>query len=143
MPTVTTLDVTGAASELRIVLAQLLRRLRAETTLPVPQATVLSRLERDGPSTASELAAHERMRPQSMAYTVAELERAGLVTRSSDPDDGRRRLVALTARGRDALLAERSRREGWIAEAIEQELTPAEQRTLVEAVALLERLVRL
>ena len=85
--------MTRAASELRIVLGQLVRRLRAQNTLPISQGTVLARLEQDGAQTTSTLAAVERMRPQSMAQTVRELETAGLVTRHPDPGDRRRVLV--------------------------------------------------
>ena len=62
-------ELTGSASELRIVLGQLVRRLRAEHRFPISQATVLSRLDREGAATTSALAAAERVRPQSMAHT--------------------------------------------------------------------------
>ena len=132
-----------AASELRIVLGQLVRRLRAQNTLPISQGTVLARLEQDGAQTTSTLAAVERMRPQSMAQTVRELETAGLVTRHPDPGDRRRVLVEATAQGRQALEDDRTRREGWIAEAISQHLSQQEQKTLIRAVELLQRLTRL
>jgi DNA-binding MarR family transcriptional regulator len=137
-----TSDVTRAASELRNVLGRLVRRLRVENTLPITQGTVLARLERDGPQTTSALAAAERMRPQSMAQTVKELEAGGLVVRRPDARDRRRLLVELTGRGRRALTSDRTRREGWLAETIARQLTPAEQQTLVRAIALLERLAR-
>ena len=78
-------QVVKGASELRLVLGQLVRRLRAEYAFPVAQASVLSRLDREGPQTASALATAERVRPQSMAQTLAELETAGLIERRPDP----------------------------------------------------------
>ena len=57
-------EIVGSASELRIVLGQLVRRLRREYSFPVAQASVLSRLDREGAQTTSELAAAERVRPQ-------------------------------------------------------------------------------
>ena len=95
-------QVVKGASELRLVLGQLVRRLRAEYSFPVAQASVLSRLDREGPQTASALAAAEHVRPQSMAQTLAELETAGLIERRPDPGDGRRSQIELTAEGRDA-----------------------------------------
>ena len=135
--------VTQAASELRIVLGQLVRRLRAQNTLPVSQATVLARLEQEGAQTASDLATAERMRPQSMAHTIKELETAALVTRRGDPRDGRRRLIELTEGGRHALTTDRTRRESWLANAISTDLTEDEQVTLIRAVELLQRLAKL
>jgi DNA-binding MarR family transcriptional regulator len=140
-PTVTRpAQIAGAASELRLVLGQLVRRLRREYTFPVAQATVLSRLDREGAQTTSALAAAERVRPQSMAQTIAELAAEALVTRRPDPADGRQILIELTGEGRDRLHEERRRREGWLAEAIAAELTAEEQQVLIAAVPLLRRL---
>ena len=135
----TTREVTRAASDLRVVLGQLVRRLRAEHTLPISHGTVLGRLDRGGPATTSALAAAERVRPQSMAQTLAELEADGLVDRTADPTDGRRILIGLTPEGRAVLAAERRRREGWLAQAI-GDLDADEQALLVRAVAVLRRL---
>jgi DNA-binding MarR family transcriptional regulator len=133
-------EVASAAGELRLVLGQLLRRLRAEYSFPVAQASVLSRLDREGAQTTSALAAAERVRPQSMAQTLAELETAGLIGRRPDPADGRRVLIELTPGGRERVLEARGRREDWLAAAIADELEPAEQQTLLAAVPLLRRL---
>jgi DNA-binding MarR family transcriptional regulator len=127
------------ASELRVVLGHLIRRLRTEHRFPFSQATVLGRLDREGPRSVSELAAAERIRPQSMAQTVGELEAEGLVQRRPDPHDRRRALVALTPRGAAALAADRRQREGWLARAIEL-LAPEEQALLRDAAELLRRL---
>jgi len=135
-----TAQVATAASELRLVLGQLIRRLRAEYSFPVAQASVLSRLDREGTQTTSGLAAAERVRPQSMAQTLAELETAGLIGRRPDPADGRRVLIELTTLGRERVLEARGQREDWLAAAITNELDPEEQRTLLAAVPLLRRL---
>jgi DNA-binding MarR family transcriptional regulator len=128
------------ASELRIGLGRLIRRLRAENTLSISQGTVLARLDRDGPQTASALALAENVRPQSMAQTVADLQAAGLVNRRPHPFDRRQILIELTEAGEQELSDERRRREGWLAVAIATELTAEEQRTLAEAVPLLTRI---
>ena len=135
-------QVVKGAGELRLVLGQLVRRLRAEYSFPVAQATVLSRLDREGPQTASALAAAERVRPQSMAQTLAELEAAGLIERRPDPGDRRSSQIELTKEGRDRVLEGRGRREDWLAAAIAAELSPEEQRTLLAAIPLLQRLTQ-
>ena len=129
------------ASELRVVIGQLVRRLRAEHRFPLTHGSVLGRLDREGPQSVSDLAAKERVRPQSMAQTVADLEEAGYVERHPDPTDGRRALVELTQTGRTTLADDRRQREGWLAETIDERLSADEQRVLGEAVGLLRRLV--
>lgn len=138
MPTKT--DPAHVASDLRVVLGQLIRRLRAENRFPLSQVAVLGRLDRCGPKSVSDLALAERVRPQSMAQTVADLETDGFVTRRPDPDDRRRALVELTDEGLTRLQADRAARDGWLARAIADKLSPADQDTLENAVELLRRL---
>ena len=129
------------AHEFRETLGRVIRRLRAEGGQPpVGQMAVLGRLDREGPASTSDLAAAERMRPQSMAQTVRDLESAGLVSRRPDPDDGRRALVELTPAGLERLHTTRARREGWLAELFEREFTAAERETLRDALPLLRRI---
>jgi DNA-binding MarR family transcriptional regulator len=133
-------DVSRVASELRVVLGRLVRRLRAEHRFSLAHAAVLGRLDRDGASSTSDLAAAERVRPQSMAQTVGELEADGLISRRPDPADGRRALLELTGLGRQTLEADRSRREGWLIQALAEGFSEQEQQALAKAVALLTRL---
>ena len=139
----TTVDFSLLASELRVVLGQLMRRLRAEHSFSLTQGAVLGRLDRDGPLGTVELAAAERVRPQSMGQTLAELEAQGLVVRRPHETDRRRTLIDLTDDGRRVLAEDRKRRIGWLAEAIDRELSAEEQETLDRAVALLARLAEL
>ncbi len=132
-------DTALTASDLRVVIGQLVRRLRAEHSFPLSHGAVLGRLDREGAQSVSDLALAERVRPQSMAQTVADLEGDGFVQRRPDPADGRRAIVELTEQGRTTLGADRRHREGWLARAI-GELSPEEQAVLREAVPLLRRL---
>jgi DNA-binding MarR family transcriptional regulator len=137
--TAPTADPASIASELRVVLGQLIRRLRSEHRFGLSHGAVLGRLDREGPRTVSELATAERVRPQSMAQTVSELEAESLVRRSPDPGDRRRALVALTDEGFDALETDRRQREGWLAQAITL-LSAPDQELLGQATELLRRL---
>jgi DNA-binding MarR family transcriptional regulator len=134
------IDTPLLASDLRVVLGQLIRRLRAEHRFPFAQGSVLGRLDREGARSVSDLALAERVRPQSMAQTVADLEADGMVSRRPDPDDKRRALVELTEQGRAALREDRRRREGWLAQAIADDLSHEEQLVLRQAAGLLRRL---
>ena len=134
-------DIAGTAADLRLVLGRLVRRVRRESSvLPLSQMAVLGHLDRNGPQTTSDLAAAERVRPQSMARTVTLLTGERLIDARPHPSDGRKTLLAISPAGLATLTAQRERREGWLAEAIERELTAAERRTLTQSIALLERL---
>ena len=128
------------ASDLRVVLGQLVRRLRAEHRFPLSHGAVLGRLDRDGPQGTSDLALAERVRPQSMAQTLGDLEADGLIVRRPDPDDGRRVLIELSEAGREALEEDRRHREGWLARSIDEQLSDDEREVLARAVELLQRL---
>jgi DNA-binding MarR family transcriptional regulator len=136
-------QIARAATELRVLVGRLRRRLRqpdAEDEITLPQASVLKRLERDGPMTPSALATAEQVRPQSIGTTLAALQAQGFVARRADPKDGRRVIMTLTPAGEQALHGVRRLREQRLALAIADHLTPEEQQTLVAAIPLLERL---
>jgi DNA-binding MarR family transcriptional regulator len=120
-----------------------MRRLRTEHRFPLSHGAVLGRLDRQGPLSTVELASAERVRPQSMGQTLAELEAQGLVSRRPDEADGRRTLLELTDAGRQTLAEDRQRREGWLTQAIEQEFSGEEQEVLAQAIPLLARLTEL
>jgi len=136
----TRVDNGPIAGELSVALGHLIRRLRAQHGFSLSQGSVLGRLDREGPQCTSHLATAERVRPQSMGQTVAELEEQGLVERRADPDDGRRTLIELTEAGRAELREIRGRREGWLAEAIAENFSDEERRVLEQALPLLGRL---
>jgi DNA-binding MarR family transcriptional regulator len=133
-------DAGPLASELRVVLGRLVRRLRAEYRFPLTHAAVLGRLDREGARSTADLASAERVRSQSMGQTLAELESQGLIARRPDETDGRRTLLELTSEGHEALNEDRRRREGWLARAIEDGFSDEEQEALARAIGLLSRL---
>jgi DNA-binding MarR family transcriptional regulator len=105
------------------------------------QTSVLARLHKLGPLTVAELARADHVKPQSMGVTVASLEEEGLVTRKSDPNDGRRLHALLTAAGKEALLAGRAARQAWLSKALEERLDETGQRQLGEALSLLKKVL--
>jgi DNA-binding MarR family transcriptional regulator len=138
-------DAGQVAAELTAVLGRVARRLRSaspQSLLTPSQRSVLSRLDRGGPATTAELARLELVRPQSMRLTVGALEEHGLVERTPDPSDGRQVVVSATGRGRRVLADVRAEKQGWLTQALREELDTRELRTLSEATALLERLVQ-
>ena len=132
-----------AAADLRVLLGRLRRRLKEVDNsdgITASQLSVLSRLDREGPAAPGELAAAERVRPQSMGATLAALEERALIGRRPDPVDGRRQVVSLSDAGVEVITGTRRVREEWLARALQDRYTEAERATIVEALALLERL---
>jgi DNA-binding MarR family transcriptional regulator len=136
-------SAAAAARDLRVVVSRLRRQLRGlaiDGDLTPSQTAVLTRLWKEGASSASVLAGAERIRPQSMATIVAALEQRGLVERTPDPEDGRRQVVSLTEMGRQRAESDRQVREEWLARAIHERYSEPERRTILDALSLIERL---
>ncbi|NMO00133.1 MarR family transcriptional regulator [Gordonia sp. TBRC 11910] len=132
----------AVAAELRVVFSRLRRRFRdvAQVDELTPtQTAVLSRLSRADLS-SSQLAAAERVRPQSMATTVGVLVERGFVERTPDPADGRRLVLSLSSAGRRMVEGTRRDRDEWLARAIAERFTDDERATLVAALPLMARL---
>jgi DNA-binding MarR family transcriptional regulator len=145
MPSVEIVSRTdaGLASELRLSVMRLRRRLAGErhpdNVLSMGAMAVLGCLFRRGDLTVGELAAMERVQPPSMTRTVNALEEGGYVVRRAHETDGRQVVVVLSDQGRTTLLADRARRDAWLAQRL-RGLTAEERDTLRRAAPILERL---
>jgi DNA-binding MarR family transcriptional regulator len=133
----------GLASQLRVSVMRLARRLRNERNpdnpLGVGSISVLGLLLRHGESTVGQLAAHERVQPPSMTRTVSFLVDEGYAVRRPSETDGRSTLVEISDKGREILLADRRRRDAWLAKQL-KDLTPDERELLREVVPVIEKL---
>ncbi len=133
----------AVASELLAGVKRLARRLRRERAahgVSPSKLTVLGHLDRGGPMTATDLAARDRIQPQSLTRMIAALEEQGLIHRTPDMADRRQIRIALTQAGQ-ALLAEDARRqEEWLAHAVAAALDAPDRAVLRAAALLLERL---
>jgi DNA-binding MarR family transcriptional regulator len=133
----------GLASQLRESVMRLARRLRnerdPENSLGLGALSVLGVLLRHGEQTVGQLAAHERVQPPSMTRTVGCLVDEGYAVRRPSETDGRSTLVEISDKGREMLLADRRRREAWLARQL-KDLTPEERDLLRQVAPLIERL---
>ncbi len=102
------------------------------------QLSTMGTLFNHGDLLMGELAESEKVRPPSMTRIVNGLEELGYVQRSAGPNDRRQCLVSLTGSGREMVLANRRRRDSWLAVRL-AELTPAERDVLARAVPILEK----
>lgn len=120
--------------DLRVAILRLGRRLRLERAgedVTDGQLSVLFVLWKHGAQTLGSLAEHERVTPPSMNRTVNALVEAGLVSRDSSPDDGRKVLIQLTAAGLTVAQETKRRRVAWFARQLAT-LSP-DQRAIVDA----------
>jgi DNA-binding MarR family transcriptional regulator len=132
------------AQDLRAVFGVIKRKLREQAEvgdLTPSQVSVLLRLEKDGPATASSLARAEGMRPQSIVPIIAALENSSLIAGTPDPKDGRQTILSVTGTFRAWAAKGRAARQDWLARTLQARLSPKEQDRLGEAVELLKRLV--
>lgn len=132
-----------AAHEIRTSLFRLVRRLRQERPegeLSYSQLNVLGWLEREGPMTNAELAAAERVTPQTMMRATADLVTTGFISRADNPADRRQVLLEITPAGAALVRDDRRRRDTFLAKAMDATLTPAEQDMLHLAARLMDKL---
>ena len=135
----TTFDVAG---RLRFAVVRLARRLRQEAgdDLSPTMAAALATVERAGPLTPSELAEIERVKRPTATRVVARLVEDGLVTKATDPTDGRVSLLSASPDGRRLLKRLRKRKNAYLARRL-RELDPGELETLERAAEILEDLL--
>ncbi|MBR7836833.1 MarR family transcriptional regulator [Actinospica durhamensis] len=133
------------AGALMAAMTRLRARLRTESAqdellVTWSQLTTLHRVAQEGPVSIVDLARAEHVRRQSMAETVAALRGQGLVETTKDPDDARRTLVRASAEGATLNAALPLAREAWIKAALLAHTSAREQRILIEAAAIMNRL---
>src|SRR3954452_2141756 len=98
----TTPSTTDVAGHLRLVVARTARRLRQEAgaDLSPSLTSALASIDRHGPLTPSELAAHERGQGPAATRLLARLGELELVERAADPADRRSALISTSPAGR-------------------------------------------
>jgi DNA-binding MarR family transcriptional regulator len=136
-------EARTTAGMLRQGMSRLGRRLRAERVghgLSLSRLSLLNLLARNGPMTASAMAAAERLQPQSLTRMLSRLENDGLIVRSPDDADRRQVRIDITREGMAVLDEDTDRREAWLAKVMAERLTPTECELLRLAAGLMERL---
>ncbi|MBU3032379.1 MarR family winged helix-turn-helix transcriptional regulator [Paracoccus marinaquae] len=129
------------AFRLRDTLARGARRVRIDTGPPLAQMSVLGLLTRNQAMSTNDLAAAERMRPQSMTVIVRTLEENGLVQRRPHPTDRRQTLIEKTEKGSQLLNEILAMREDWLARVIATRLDATERAELKRGLELISRVI--
>ncbi len=138
----TTQTTTETAARLRRAITRLHRRLRATSLSGVTptQASILATLGQLGHPTLGDLAAAEQIQPPSVTRLVRDMERAGLIETSRDPDDKRSTRVRLSASGRRELEGIRQRKTEFLERRLAA-LSTADQARAYELATFLEALL--
>ena len=141
-PTAAACRPASLATDLRVVLTRVVRRLRLERSsdaITDGQYAALAALANRGPMTPTALAEDQHVQPPPMTRTVNALVDAGLVRRDEHPTDRRQVLVSITEAGQVEVRETRRRRTEWLAVRLAA-LEPEEREVLARAAVLLERI---
>ena len=133
---------TDPDEELRVLLQQVARRIRAERAgsgVTDSQLSVLWRLVAGSRTTPGALAEHERVSPPSINRTLNGLEASGFITREPSSEDARQVWVTITPAGHELVAETRRLRNAWFHEQLEA-LTSTERRALEAVRPILRRL---
>ena len=133
--------VARLAFDLRETLGRGARLIRIENGPPLQQLTVLGHLQRRGALSTNDLAAAERVRPQSMTVIVQALEGAGLIARRPHPTDRRQMLLELTPDGVKTLEDIFAAREDWLTQVMLEKLTEDDHQDLERGLALIKKII--
>ena len=136
-------DLSEKAHTLRMALVRLQRRLRAargDISIGLSAFSALACIHQYGPLSAGELAARERLQPQSLTRILARLERETFISRRQDKRDLRRARLLITPKGKAYLRANGLDQEAWLSRAMSEALSPSERAMLAIAAQLLDRL---
>ncbi|MET7815020.1 MarR family transcriptional regulator [Streptomyces sp. NPDC005395] len=125
--------------DLIVAVEQMIRYVRQSARtggLSTAASSTLARLSREGPRRLTELARAEGVSQPNMTQLVTRLERAGLVRRTADANDGRGVLVAVTSTGLDVLTRRRAERAAALRQLMEDMTGPERQATTTALLAL-------
>lgn len=132
-------DDVGLGAQVRSAVGRLYRRFRSERPeggLGDTALEVLSRLQKRGHQTLTELSAYDHVTPASMSQSLNRLTSAGYAIRVPDPSDRRKVLFSATPDGAELARLARTQRDTWL-DARLRELSSEEQDVIARACDLL------
>jgi DNA-binding MarR family transcriptional regulator len=139
--------IARTALDLRVAVGRIARRTRqlyatgdSASEAGFIEIALLSSLERKGPLTSKELAELERVTPQAIGSTLSALDQRGYVSRTTDPDDRRKVVTAITESGRATLASREHVISERMTRALGQGFDAEERRQIASVIPLLERL---
>lgn len=132
--------LTDVITRLRRALRSSIRTEYPWESLPMAQVELLQTLAA-GPLRVGELAARQRLAPNTVSGLISKLLDAGFVDRQADPGDRRTARIALTKSGNQQLSDWQRAHERRLADALKS-LSPADRDAVMRALPGLEQLAR-
>ena len=134
-------DVYRLRKQIKMLYRRMQREQPAVEGLSPTTLQLLVAVERSAtPMRPGQLAAELQMTNSNVAAALRLLEGQGLVVLISDPDDGRKAFVRLTKQASKVVAEIRESHNVWLKETAERALTEKEQRLLIQAGDLMQRL---
>ena len=132
------------ANDLRLALMRLIRQIKresfdAEQSTSTLQTLLLVSVHEQPGIGVGELAARERLRGPTISGHIKQMEAAGLILRTADPQDRRRVGLYLTDQGHATLEEMRQRRLDWLARELAA-LSDEERSAIQNAIGPLSRI---
>lgn len=139
------MELSELVTALRQNISSLHKVLRKQVSLnfsySMTEIETIGLLLRNAALLPTELAAHTRVKTQSMSQILKKLEEQGVIARVPSQDDKRKVYISLTPAGREMVEKTRYERDGWLKEMIEQKLTPEEITKLEQALPVFNKLL--
>lgn len=111
-----------------------------DSAFSLTEVRILFELAHGTEVTAKQLCHELGLDPGYLSRTLSRLEANGCLTRNPSHDDRRRRILALTAKGRRVFRRLDARQSERVREMLSP-LSPSEQRRLIEAMEMIEELL--
>jgi DNA-binding MarR family transcriptional regulator len=120
-------------------IARSMRLAATNQALSPSRLAVLIALDSEGPLTAGDLAARERVKPPTISPVLSTLRSSGLIDRISPTRDRRHVIFTITQRGRDTLEVQRKLADEWLVDRL-TELDSQSLGLLKRAMPIIEKL---
>lgn len=133
------------STELRTVLARLVKKLRTKSDLAgrlsLTERSTMALLDQHKELLPTELAVMEKITTQSMSQVLNHLDELGYITRTPSATDGRKTIISLSKAGQTALYRARNEKDEWLNRALAEACTEKDLAILQQAIAPLTKLV--
>lgn len=138
-------DTVHLASELRTVVARLVKKLRSHSSmhssLSLTERAVIKLLARHEQLLPSELAAQEKVTTQSMSQILGHLSELGYIMRNPSATDKRKVFISLSAAGQAFVVTVHQETDEWLHQALQKTCSAEELASLHQALPALAKLV--